>query len=169
MRVEESAFIRRPADEVFTFLENRANDTAWMASVVRSEWLDSGGKPYLGRRRRMVIRILGRRMKFVDEVTDYVPGRQIAYRTVEGPLPLNTACICEPAEHGCRATVIGELDRLPGRGVGRLAAPFVGRVIQHGFKADVARLKALLEAQLDDSEISADGDLPLMPRSAAVY
>ena len=43
MRVEQSAIIRRTPDEVFTFLENRANDTAWMKSVMQSEWLDSGG------------------------------------------------------------------------------------------------------------------------------
>jgi hypothetical protein len=76
-------------------------------------------------------------MNFLDEVTDYVPGRRIAHRTVEGPLPLNTACICEPATDGCVATVVGELDRLPGGWVGRL----------DGFKADVARLRALIEAQ----------------------
>jgi magnesium-protoporphyrin O-methyltransferase len=85
-------------------------------------------------------------MNFLDEVTDYVPGRRIAHRTVEGPLPLNTACICEPAEHGCLASVGGELDRLPGGWLGRLTAPFVGRIIRHGFTADVGRLKALLEA-----------------------
>ena len=145
MRVEESAMIRRPAEEVFTFLENRANDTAWMASVIRSEWLESGDQPAVGRRGWMVIRILGRRMKFLDEVTDYVPGRRIAHRTVEGPLPLNTACICEPAEHGCRTTVVGELDRIAGGWIGRLAAPFFTRIMRHGFKADLARLRDLLE------------------------
>ncbi len=96
MRVEQSAIIRRPPDEVFTFLENRANDTAWMTSVIQSEWLDSGGKP---------CRTTGPdghqdprpTTKFLDEVTDYVPGRRIAHRTVEGPFPLKTACICEPA------------------------------------------------------------------------
>ena len=160
MRVEESAIIRRPAEDVFTFLENRANDTAWMASVMSSEWLESAGKPCLGRRGRMVIRILGRRMKFVDEVTDYVPGRRLAHRTVEGPLPLNTACICESAEHGCRTTVVGELDRIPGGWIGRLAAPLLGRIIREGFNADLARLKALLEAQLEDAVTSADDDLP---------
>ena len=160
MRVEESATIRRPAEDVFTFLENRANDTAWMASVMSSEWLESAGKPCLGRRGRMVIRILGRRMKFLDEVTDYVPGRRIAHRTVEGPLPLNTACICEPAEHGCRTTVVGELDRIPGGWIGRLAAPLLGRIIRQGFNADLARLKAVLEAQLEDAVTSADDDLP---------
>jgi 2-polyprenyl-3-methyl-5-hydroxy-6-metoxy-1,4-benzoquinol methylase/uncharacterized membrane protein len=160
MRVEESAIIRRPAEDVFAFLENRANDKAWMTSVMQSEWLNSGGTPGVGRRGRMVIKIFGRRMKFLDEVTDYVPGRRIAHRTVEGPLPLNTACICEPAEPGCLATVVGELDRIPGGWVGKLASPFVRRIVQNGFKADLARLKVLLEAQVDDAETSADGDLP---------
>jgi magnesium-protoporphyrin O-methyltransferase len=101
----------------------------------------------------MVIKIFGRRNMFIDEVTEYVPGRRIAHRTIEGPFPLNTACICEPAEHGCLATVVGELDRVPGGWIGRLATPFVRRIIQHGFKADLARLKALLEPQPDDHEL----------------
>ena len=152
MRVEQSAIIRRTPDEVFTFLENRANDTAWMKSVMQSEWLDSSGAARVGRRGWMVIKIFGRRSKFIDEVTEYVPGRRIAHRTIEGPFRLNTACICEPAEHGCLATVVGEVDRVPGGWIGRLTTSFVGRVIQHGFKADLARLKALLEPRPDGRE-----------------
>ena len=159
MRVEQSAIIDRSADEVFTFLENRANDTAWMKSVMQSEWLDSGGTPQVGRRGRMVIKVFGRRMMFLDEVTDYVPGCRIAHRTVEGPFPLATACICEPAEQGCVATVVGELDRIPGGWVGRVAAPFVERIIQHGFKADLARLKALIERN-DAGKAAQMHDLP---------
>jgi magnesium-protoporphyrin O-methyltransferase len=153
MRVDQSAIIHRSPDEVFTFLENRANDTAWMKSVRQSEWLDSSGVARVGRRGRMVIKIFGRRSKFIDEVTEYVPGRRIAHRTIEGPFPLNTACICEPADHGCLATVVGELDRVPGGWIGRLATPYVRRIIQHGFKADLARLKTLLEPQPDDRDL----------------
>jgi uncharacterized membrane protein len=152
MRVEESTIIHRSPEEVFTFLENRANDTAWMAAVMQSEWLDSGGTPRVGRRGRMVLKILGRRATYIDEVMDYVPGRRIAHRTIEGPLPLITACICEPAERGCLTTVLGQLDRIPGGWVGRLAAPFVARIIQQGFKADLGRLKALLEPQPNGRE-----------------
>jgi hypothetical protein len=160
MRVEQSEIIHRSPDEVFTFLENRANDTAWMTSVIESEWLDSSGAARVGRRGRMVIKILGRRTRFVDEVTDYVPGRRIAHRTIEGPFPLATACICEKAEHGCLATVVGEFDRIPGGWFGRLASPFLGRIIQNGFKADLARLKVLLEAQLAHGGTRADGHSP---------
>ena len=150
MRVEQSAVIQRPPDEVFTFLENRANDTSWMKSVTESEWLDSSGTARVGRRGRMIIKIFGRRNQFIDEVTEYVPGRRIAHRTIEGPFPLNTACICEPAEHGCLATVVGELDRVPGGWIGKLATPVVERIIKRGFEADLGPLKALLDERNDD-------------------
>jgi uncharacterized membrane protein len=164
MRVEASTLIHRSPEEVFTFLENRANDAAWMASVMESQWLDSGGGARVGRRGRMVIKMFGRPAKYIDEVTDYVPGRRIAHRTIEGPLPLNTACICEPAEGGCLATVVGELERVPGGLVGRLAAPLVGRIIQQGFKADLGRLKAHLELQPHKDEAR----LPDNARSTSV-
>jgi hypothetical protein len=153
MRVEQSAIIRRSPDEVFRFLENRANDTVWMRAVMRSEWLDSGDTCRVGRRGQIVLQIFGRQARFIDEVTDYIPGRRIAHRTIEGPFPLTTACICAPAEHGCLATVVGELDRVPGGWIGRLATPFLGRIIRRGFRADLLRLKALLEQRPGEREL----------------
>jgi hypothetical protein len=93
----------------------------------------------------MIMRIGRRRAEFIDEVTGYEPGRRIAHRTVEGPLLLNTACICEPSGNGCRATVVGEADRLVGGPFGRLIEPFIARGIRRSFTADLARLKYILE------------------------
>lgn len=146
MKVEESIHIDRAPEDVFAFLEVRSNDAAWMAAVERSEWLDPAGSSGIGRRGRMVMRIGGRRREFIDEVTTYEPGRRIAHRTVDGPLPLDTACACEPAGDGCRATVVGAIDRLPGGVFGRLAGPVIARVLRRGFRADLANLKRILEA-----------------------
>jgi uncharacterized membrane protein len=77
MRVEESIIIDRPAEEVFGFLSVRTNDPVWMASVAESEWLDPAAPMGVGRRGRMVMQALGRR-EFLDEVTEYEPGRRIA-------------------------------------------------------------------------------------------
>lgn len=146
MRVEQSIHIDRPPEDVFAFLEVRANDVAWMAAVEQSEWLDPTAAPGVGRRGRMVLRMGGRHHRFVDEVTEYQPGRKIAHRTVDGPLPLDTACICQPDGDGCRATVVGAVDRLPGGVLARLAQPLVAGVLRRGFRADLATLKRLLEA-----------------------
>jgi uncharacterized membrane protein len=152
MKIEESVIIHRPPEDVFAYLEVRSNDAAWMASVVKSEWLDpTEADPTaatgVGRRGRMIMKFPGHQTEFIDEVTEYQPGRRIAHQIVKGPIPLNTACICEPAGDACRATVVGAADRLSGGVFGRLAAPLVTSVIRRGFKADLARLKNILEAE----------------------
>ena len=122
-----------------------------MAAVVESEWLDGTtdlpAPIGVGRRGRMLLKLPGRQAEFIDEVTEYEPGRRIAHRTVTGPIPLNTACICEPAGDGCRATVMGATERPPGWLLGRAAAPLVTMVMRRGFKADLVRLKRILESE----------------------
>ncbi len=152
MKIEESIIIGRRPEGVFAFLEVRSNDATWMAAVLESEWLDdTAADPAapigVGRRGRMLLKLPGRRAEFVDEVTEYEPGRRIAHRTVKGPIPLNTACICEPAGDGCRTTVVGATERLPGGLLGRAATPVVAMVMRRGFKADLVRLKRILEAE----------------------
>lgn len=149
-RIEESISINRPADEVFAYLENRSHDPEWMASVVESQWLDTDGanpvgRNSVGRRGRMVMKVTGRHVEFIDEVNVYHPGRMIGHQTVDGPFHLNTACICEPTESGCVATVVGEADQLFPGVRGRLLNPLVARGIRRSFKADLARLKRILE------------------------
>lgn len=174
MKIEESITIQCPPEDVFEFLAVRSNDALWMASVVESDWLDPTTDPAapigVGRRGRMVMKFPGRRAVFIDEVTEYEPGRRIEHRTVEGPIPLRTACICAPAGDACRTTVVAEADRLPGGVFGRLAAPVVTSVIRRGFKVDLARLKNIFEAEArptsDESADSGDASqrLPDRPR-----
>ena len=152
MEIEESIIINRRPEDVFAFLEVRSNDSTWMAAVVESEWLDGATTDLpapigVGRRGRMLLKLPGRQAEFIDEVTEYEPGRRIAHRTVHGPMPLNTACICEPAGDCCRATVVGATERLPGGLLGRAAAPLVTMVMRRGFKADLVRLKRILESE----------------------
>jgi uncharacterized membrane protein len=151
MKVEESIIIDRSPEEVFAFLAVRNNDPVWMASVVESEWLeptsrDTDAPMRVGRRGRMVMKNMGRRLEYLDEVTDYEPGRRIAHRTVEGSIQLNTACLTEPAGDGCRATVVGETDNFIGGPFGKLANPIVARFVRRGFRVDLAKLKDILEA-----------------------
>ena len=152
MKVEESIIINRSPEDVFEFLAARKNDSVWMAAVVESEWLDLAARDThapmgIGRRGRMVMKNIGRRLEYVDEVTDYEPGRRIAHRTIEGPMQLNTACLTEPAGDGCRASVVAETDSFVGGPLGKLANPIVARIVGRAFRADLTKLKDLLEAE----------------------
>jgi uncharacterized membrane protein len=119
-----------------------------MASVTESEWLDPAEPMGVGRRGRMVMQAMGRR-EFLDEVTESEPGRRIAHRSVAGPMVIHTACLAEPAGTGCRATVRYEPERVPGGVMSRLTAPLTARMVRRTFRADLARLKGILEAQAD--------------------
>jgi hypothetical protein len=160
VKVEESIIISRSPADVFAFLAARKNDPVWMAAVVESEWLeppagDTDTQISIGRRGRMVMKNMGRRLEFVDEVTDYERGRRIAHRTVEGPIQLNTACLTEPVGGECRATVVGETaDNLVGGPFGKLATPIAARLVRRGFRADLAKLKKLLEAETGPTVMS---------------
>jgi uncharacterized protein YndB with AHSA1/START domain len=151
MRIEESIFIRRSPDDVFAFLEERSNDSAWMGAVGDSNWLDAAEPVGVGRRGRMVLKSMVGPREFVDEVTVYEPGRRIAHRSVQGPMELETSCATESVSAGCRAIVTAEAESLgqlavPGR-IGRLAGPLLVGLIRRGFKADLAKLKRILEAE----------------------
>lgn len=150
MRIEESIIIDRSPEEVFEFLARRSNDSVWMGSVVESDWLDPAASLGVGRRGRMVIRNLGRlgrRSEYIDEVTQYEPGRRIAHRTVEGPVQLNTACITESAPGGTRVTVMAETEKFVNGALGSLANPIVAKLVRRSFKADLARLKKFLQSE----------------------
>jgi len=147
-KIEESVVIARPCAQVFGYLENRTHDQEWMVAVRESHWLDGdqlGAPARVGRRGRMVMEIRGKPVEFLDEVTDYQPGRKVAHRTVEGPFLLHTACLCEPVEGGCRATVVGEAERLVRGPLRWLIEPLVARGVRRSFRSDLARLKQILE------------------------
>lgn len=156
-RIEESIVINRPCSDVFSYLADRSHDPEWMVSVLESQWLDpaepgSTEPASVGRRGRMVMKMPGRRVEFIDEVSEYQAGRVVAHRTVQGPFPLNTACHCDPVPSGCRAMVVGEFDRPVGGVFAPLVEPFIARGVRRGFKADLTQLKKILEAQAQPVE-----------------
>lgn len=149
MKIEESIIINRRPGEVFAFFDDRRNDSRWMDSVVSSEWVNDGEETALGRRGRMVMHA-PRLTEFSDEVIEYEPGRRVAHRSVSDSMVIRTACHAEPANGGTRATLVFEPERLPGGPFSWLVAPFVAHTTKRNFRADLARLKQLLEAGADE-------------------
>ncbi|MGH8946693.1 MAG: SRPBCC family protein [Acidimicrobiia bacterium] len=149
MRIEESIEVNRPPEDVFAFFDDRRNDSRWMETVVSSEWVDEGEPTGLGRRGRMVMHT-PRLTEFEDEVTEYEPGRRVGHRSVSDSMTVLTACYADPVPGGTRATVVLEPERLPGGPFGKLATPFIERTVRRNFRADLARLKQILEDEAEE-------------------
>jgi uncharacterized membrane protein len=146
MKVEESITINRSPEDVFAFFNVRENDIRWMASVIESEWLDPAAPTGVGRRGRMLMDAMGRR-EFIDEVTEFEPGRRVAHRSVSDSMVFHSACVAEPEGESCRVTFTYTPERLPGGLFGRITAPFTSMVVRRNYRADLARLKDLLETE----------------------
>jgi uncharacterized membrane protein len=146
MRIEESIDISRPPEEVFAFFVDRRNDSRWMETVESSEWIDEEDPTALGKKGRIVMHTL-RLTEYEDVVTEFVPGRRVGHRMVSDSMIMFTACHADPIPGGTRATVVFEPERLPGGPLGKLAAPFIARTVRRNYRADLARLKQILEAE----------------------
>lgn len=102
-RGEASIHIERPPDEVFEFVGDAANNPLWRKNVVRTEWLDDGPMR-VGRRGRQTARLLGRDWTVEAEVVEWDPPRTATWRTVQGPVTVESWVRVEPDGNGSLAS-----------------------------------------------------------------
>lgn len=90
-------------------------------------------------------RFLGRRLTYTYVVAELDPGERLVMRTAHGPFPMETTYTWATTATG--ATRMTLRNRGEPTGFSRLAAPFLARAMRRANRQDLARLKALLEAQ----------------------
>lgn len=142
MRVEHSVTIHRPVDRVFEYASTPGKDPTWVVASLRHEVLSSGPLR-LGSITEEDVGFMGRRMRYVWEVTHYEPPTDFALRSVSGPLPATIRLRLEPLDSSTtKITLVGDA-RLPG--LYRLAAPLMTRVARRQLDTQLRTLKSLLE------------------------
>jgi len=104
---EASIHIDRTPEDVFALVGDAANNPTWRKNVVRTEWLDEGPMR-VGRRGRQTARLLGREWTVEAEVVEWNPPRNVAWRTVQGPVSVRSWARVEPDGSGTLGTVGAE-------------------------------------------------------------
>ncbi|MDQ3644110.1 MAG: SRPBCC family protein [Actinomycetota bacterium] len=136
--------IGRPRDEVSAFAADPANATAWYKNIKSVEW-ETPPPAVVGSRMRFVAQFLGRTLEYTYEVREIEPGSRFVMNTAQGPFPMETVYLWEDAGQG--VTKMTLRNRGEPAGFAALSAPFVTRAMRHANKADLRRLKDLLEAE----------------------
>jgi uncharacterized membrane protein len=140
--ITSSIEIDRPADEVFAFLADMANNPSWQKGQQRCAWT-SPPPLAVGSTYDQEARFLGRTITSSFEVTELEPGRRIRIETVGGPMAIDVTRTAEPlTEKRSRVTA-----RVRGSAPGplRLLGPLLDRIVRRNVDADYRRLKSLLE------------------------
>ncbi len=147
-RIESSAVIARPIEDVFAFTVNLEHEPIWISGAIRSEYT-STGPVGVGTTGRSVGRGLGRNARCTRTITHYEPDRRVTWETVAGGFRARQTWLFEPVPEGTRVTRIAEapwgLEGLKAL-FGRLSASLILRIEQRQNESILNNLKRLLEA-----------------------
>lgn len=143
--MEHTVRIDRPPAEVFSYLTDVEKLPEWQSSAVEA---CAEGEMGMGTQIREIRNFLGRRAESTLEVIEYEPGRKFSLRVLTGPLPFEVRHELSPENGGTRLDWVAEADtsRFP-----KLAVRMMAGTAERQFKADLERLKRMLEggAQAD--------------------
>jgi uncharacterized protein YndB with AHSA1/START domain len=136
--------IARPRHEVAAFAVDPDRIALWYVNIRAIEWKTP---PPLGVGTRLALAadFLRRRLEYVYEVVEHVPGERFVMRTAEGPFPMETTYTWRDAAPGWTAMALR--NRGTPAGFSRLLAPLVTLAIRRANGKDLALLKSILEAR----------------------
>jgi len=145
--VETQIEIDRPRRRVAAYASDPDNATAWYENIRSVDWKTP--RPVAaGSRIVFVAAFLGRRLTYTYEVQEMVADERLVMRTAEGPFPMETTYTWEDAGEG--RTIMTLRNRGEPSLSFKLLGPVMAIAIRRANRKDLARLKALLEAQPRD-------------------
>jgi hypothetical protein len=125
------------------YLRDPANDTEWIGGI-RSARLLTPGPVAVGSQVERVATFLGRRVHYVNEITELSADR-LAMRSVRSPFPMRVTYAHRAASGGpteVSVRVEGDAGRFYA-----LAAPLLGPAVRRSVTRDLRNLKRVLEAR----------------------
>jgi len=133
--------IARPRSEVAAYAADPDNATEWYVNIERVDWRT---EPPLavGSRVTFVASFLRRRLEYIYEVREIVPGERFVMSTSEGPFQMETTYTWEDAPSGTTMTL---RNRGEPAGFAKVTAPVMARAIARANRNDLERLKEILE------------------------
>lgn len=142
--IDETVVIARPAEEVFDFLVRGENLPRWDSSILECAQLGDGPVT-VGTRYRGASRVLGRRIEWATEITDFVAGVRSVSRSVEGPLTFTVSyeVRATPAGTSVRYRLAAESGL--GGAFGLSMEPIVQRAQAKVVRVNLGKLAGLLE------------------------
>jgi hypothetical protein len=142
-KFDESVVIQRPVKQVFAFVSNPENDPPWTSAAEMHRTSD--GPIGIGTTFQQRDRFLGRRLDLPLEVVGYETNHSITVKTTSRLLSLEGTRIVDPVgDDATRVTFVGNGHA---HGMWKLVQPLLAAMGGRRLRAQLARLKQLLEGQ----------------------
>ena len=136
--------IDRPLREVSAYAADPSNAPNWYVNIHSVKW-ETPPPLHVGSRVEFVARFLGRTLRYTYEFVELVPGERLIMRTQQGPFPMETTYIWEPASDD--STKMTLRNRGEPAGFSKLMGSIMKPAMRRANRKDLATLKAILESQ----------------------
>jgi Polyketide cyclase / dehydrase and lipid transport len=134
--------IGRPRHAVSAYAVDPDNATHWYENIKSVQWRTPKTLA-VGSQFAFVAKFLGRQIAYTYTVRDFLPGERFVMSASAGPFPMETTYTWKDAAD--RGTLMTLRNRGEPTGFSRMVAPFMAGAIRRANRADLARLKAILE------------------------
>ena len=142
--IRDSIEIKRPAEEVFAYLDQLDRHPEWQSSLVSAK-VDTQGATRVGTRVVERRKVPGGARDIPYEITEHEPPRKASFRGTAGPVrPVGTVTVDPVGESSSRMSLELELE---GHGIGKLFAPLARHQAAKEVPASHEKLKQLLESR----------------------
>jgi uncharacterized membrane protein len=138
--------IQRPCGVVASYAANPENAPAWYVNIKSVEW-QTQPTVSVGSKIAFVAQFLGRCLAYTYEIIDFAPGHRLVMRTAQGPFPMETTYTWETASVGRTRMTLRNRGMPSGFGV--LVGPLMAMAMRRANQKDLARLKAILETEVE--------------------
>jgi uncharacterized membrane protein len=143
IRIETSAVINRPIDEVFEFVSDVENNPLWQSSIAAGKQTSSGSLG-VGTTIMTISRYLAFQFKTDWEVIEYEPNKKYVAKSVSSRGQAKGTWEFESVASGTRVDLVAEMGL---SGLFRIVEPMLKIIGQRETEKEFAALKELLEAQ----------------------
>jgi hypothetical protein len=141
IQLNETRTIARSPGDVFAFLADLNNFPKWRANLVSFRILTAGPTD-VGTRCAEVVQVGPMRATGTCDVTEFSPGRTMAFTATSAGIVYDGRIVVEPWEKGSRLTLTGDVHP---RGPMKLMQPVLRRKLESGIQKEGSAVKELLE------------------------
>lgn len=140
--VEDKIVINRPIEQVFSFAANPDNFPQFQSDVVKSKVITEGPLR-VGSKFEEVVRIVGRSVETVCEITEYDHPRKMSFKSVSSQaINYGGDILLDVVDGGTQVNLAA---RASLRGLWRLAEPLFAGEARRGVADELRKLKTVLE------------------------